>query len=62
MTYCVGLPIDLVVIRGDTFTADVTRRIEASEPYFRDFRERWSASLQKAHRAIPRPPYLGSTN
>jgi putative proteasome-type protease len=56
----VGLPIDLVVIRGDTFTADVTRRIEESEPYFSDLRERWSASLRAAHRAIPRPPYLGS--
>ncbi|MGY2050498.1 peptidase [Methylobacterium sp. JK268] len=53
----VGLPIDLVVIRRNTCRMEVIHRIEAGEPYFHDLRERWSAALRAAHRAIPRPPY-----
>jgi putative proteasome-type protease len=53
----VGLPIDLVVIRRDALKADLNYRIEAAEPYFHDLRERWSAALRAAHKAIPPPPY-----
>ncbi|ACA21012.1 putative proteasome-type protease [Methylobacterium sp. 4-46] len=53
----VGLPIDFVVIRRNTVRMEVVHRIEAGEPYFHDLRERWSAALRAAHRAIPRPPY-----
>ncbi|MFH6785728.1 peptidase [Methylobacterium sp. MA0201] len=53
----VGLPIDLTVIRRNTCDTEVLHRIEAGEPYFHDLRERWSAALRAAHRAIPRPPY-----
>jgi putative proteasome-type protease len=53
----VGLPIDLAVIRRDALTAELTYRVEASEPYFHDLRERWSSALRAAHLAIPRPPY-----
>ena len=53
----VGLPIDLAVIRRDALAAELTYRIEASEPYFHDLRERWSSALRAAHLAIPRPPY-----
>jgi putative proteasome-type protease len=53
----VGLPIDLTVIRRDVFEPEVKHRIEAGEPYFHDLRERWSAALRAAHKAIPRPPY-----
>jgi len=53
----VGLPIDLAVIRRDTLEAEVLHRIEVDEPYFHDLRERWSAALRAAHKAIPRPPY-----
>ncbi len=53
----VGLPIDIAVIRRDTLQPEVSRRIEAGEPYFHDLRERWSAALRAAHIAIPRPPY-----
>jgi putative proteasome-type protease len=55
----VGLPIDLVVVRRDALKSDVTTRIDAAEPYFHDLRERWSAALRAAHRAIPPPPYRG---
>ena len=58
----VGLPIDLAVIRRDALDAEVVHRIEAGEPYFHDLRERWSAALCAAHKAIPRPPYGGIRN
>jgi putative proteasome-type protease len=57
----VGLPIDLIVMQRDALKSEVTRRIEAAEPYFHDLRERWSAALRAAHRAIPAPPYRGSS-
>jgi putative proteasome-type protease len=53
----VGLPLDFAVIRRDALEAEVVHRIEAGEPYFHDLRERWSAALRAAHKAIPRPPY-----
>ncbi len=53
----VGLPIDLAVIRRDALSSELTYRVEASEPYFHDLRERWSSALRAAHLAIPRPPY-----
>jgi putative proteasome-type protease len=55
----VGLPIDIMVARRDTCTAEVNYRIEPNEPYFQDLRERWSEALRAAHIAIPRPPYRG---
>ncbi|GJE28367.1 peptidase [Methylobacterium organophilum] len=53
----VGLPIDIAVARRDALDLEVNYRIEAGESYFHDLRERWSAALRAAHRAIPRPPY-----
>jgi putative proteasome-type protease len=53
----VGLPIDILIVRRDSCTAEVEYRIEPGEPYFQDLRERWSAALRAAHNAIPRPPY-----
>jgi len=57
----VGLPIDILVARRDTCSAEVNYRIEPGEPYFQDLRERWSGALRAAHMAIPRPPYRGAT-
>jgi putative proteasome-type protease len=53
----VGMPLDFVIARRDTHTAELTHRIEPGEPYFHDLSERWSAALRAAHMAIPRPPY-----
>lgn len=53
----VGLPIDLAVVRRDAITCELSYRIEESEPYFRELRERWGAALRAAHLAIPQPPY-----
>ena len=54
----VGMPIDLLVVRSDTYKAELTYRIEPGEPYFQDLRQRWSAALRAAHLDIPRPPYV----
>jgi putative proteasome-type protease len=56
----VGMPIDLLVVRRDSYDAELIYRIEPGEPYFNDLRERWSAALRAAHIAIPRPPYSSS--
>jgi putative proteasome-type protease len=53
----VGLPIDLMTISRDAIRVELNYRIEAAEPYFHDLRERWSAALRAAHKAIPDPPY-----
>jgi len=53
----VGLPIDLAVLRRDALACELIYRIEETEPYFRDLRERWSSALRAAHLAIPQPPY-----
>ncbi len=53
----VGLPIDVLTIRRDTYHADVVHRIEDDEAYFHDLRQKWSSALREAHQAIPAPPY-----
>ena len=53
------MPYTFLNISGDSFTAEVSYRIEPGEPYFQDLRERWSVALRAAHTAIPRPPYRG---
>lgn len=54
----VGLPIDVVLVRTDSYDAELIYRIEPGEPYFHDLSERWSAALRAAHMGIPRPPYV----
>ena len=53
----VGLPIDVAVCRRDSLELEVDYRIDHTEAYFHDLRDRWSAALKAAHQAIPRPPY-----
>ncbi len=53
----VGLPIDIALMRRDALCMEVKHRIEATDPYFRDLRERWSTALRNAHISIPKPPY-----
>jgi putative proteasome-type protease len=55
----VGLPIDIALLRRDALNTEVSTRIDGSDPYFRDLRERWSQALKAAHIAIPQPPYGG---
>jgi len=53
----VGLPIDLLVYRRDSFKVDLRRRITDDDAYFKMIRERWSKALREAYRAIPPPDW-----
>jgi len=53
----VGLPIDLFVYRRDTYCVELRLRLTENDEYFRMLRERWSAALREAYRAIPRPSW-----
>jgi putative proteasome-type protease len=55
----VGLPIDIALLRRDAFKLEVSTRIDSSDTYFHDLRDRWSRALRAAHMAIPAPPYRG---
>ncbi len=44
----VGMPLDLAVMRRDTLAFEQLRRIEADDPAFRRFSERWSQELRDA--------------
>lgn len=53
----VGMPLDIAVLRRDALQLEVNTRIDNTDPYFHDLRDRWSTALRQAHMAIPRPPY-----
>jgi putative proteasome-type protease len=53
----VGPPIDIALMRRDSLALEVDWRIDGTDPYFHDLRDRWSTALKQAHMAIPRPPY-----
>lgn len=44
----VGMPIDLLIYRNDTFIIGEQRRIEADDPYFKSLSEGWSRALRNA--------------
>jgi putative proteasome-type protease len=49
----VGLPLDLMVIERDQFLPTQERRIEASDPYFREISSGWGEALKQAFDALP---------
>ncbi|NKB58103.1 MAG: peptidase [Alphaproteobacteria bacterium] len=49
----VGMPLDLTVIRSDTFDFDIQRRIEDGDPEFTELSERWSHALREAFQTLP---------
>jgi putative proteasome-type protease len=53
----VGLPIDVAVCRRDALELEVDVRIDHTDGYFHDLRDRWSSALKAAHQGIPKPPY-----
>jgi putative proteasome-type protease len=54
----VGMPLDLLVVRQGTQRVALRKRITEEEPYFRQVREGWSASLRDAYRAMPLPDWV----
>ena len=53
----VGLPIDIGLMRRDTIRIEVNYRIDNTDPYFHELRDRWATALKAAHTGIPSPPY-----
>lgn len=53
----VGMPIDAIVLREGGTGIELSCRIEADDPYWRELGERWSTALRQAQASIPRPPY-----
>jgi putative proteasome-type protease len=44
----VGMPIDLLIYRTDTFEVGEQKRIEENDPYFRKLSDAWSEALRDA--------------
>jgi len=51
----VGLPIDLLIYRADSFSASCTQRITDNDPYFRELSKSWSEGLRRVFSEIPDP-------
>jgi putative proteasome-type protease len=52
----VGMPLDLLVFRKDSFDGAKSYRITADDPYFMRIRMQWAAGLQDMLAALPEPP------
>ncbi|PQP00513.1 MULTISPECIES: proteasome-type protease [Pseudomonas] len=52
----VGMPLDLLVYRKDSFASAKSYRITADDPYFMRIRMQWAAGLQDMLAALPAPP------
>ncbi len=57
----VGLPLDIMVQRADTYTPELVHRIHDGDPYFEELSRKWSEALRASHQAIAQPPYKGVT-
>lgn len=49
----VGLPLDLICYRRDSFNVDDPIRIEANHPYFMELRQQWGARIREAFSNLP---------
>lgn len=53
----VGLPIDLLLYRRDSFVVDNHQLVQEHDPYFEDIRNRWGQGLNSLFQVIPDPPW-----
>ncbi|CAA7615973.1 proteasome-type protease [Magnetospirillum sp. UT-4] len=53
----VGLPIDLLVYRTDTFRPATHQLIKDHDAYFEDLRYRWGQGLKDLFQVLPDPPW-----
>jgi putative proteasome-type protease len=49
----VGMPLDLAVMRRDSFVFNVRHRIEPDDPRFREISHRWGEALRGAFSTLP---------
>ena len=55
----VGLPIDMLLYRADTFTPAEPHRITADDPYFNTLRRGWGAIANRLPGYRPNAPNAG---
>lgn len=53
----VGMPIDLLVYKSDTFRNDCQQRITDNDPYFNMLRKSWAEGLKRVFAEIPNPDW-----
>jgi putative proteasome-type protease len=53
----VGLPIDLLVYRRDSFSIATHQLIKDHDPYFEDLRTRWGMGMKDLFQVLPDPPW-----
>ncbi|MCB6184381.1 proteasome-type protease [Leeia sp. TBRC 13508] len=49
----VGLPIDMLLYRTDSFAKAIPHRIDAEDPYFRRIRQDWGKGLRQVFSKLP---------
>ena len=54
----VGMPIDLLIYRADSFSADCKRRVTDKDPYFNLIRKGWSDGLKRVFSELPDPDWI----
>jgi putative proteasome-type protease len=54
----VGLPIDLMLYRTDSFAATLVRRIEEDDAYFGELGQSWNDGVKQAFAQAPGPDWL----
>jgi putative proteasome-type protease len=57
----VGLPLDLVCYRGDSFTVDQHTLIDEQDAYFSTIRRSWGQTLRKGFDELPNPQWWGKS-
>ncbi|NHK28470.1 peptidase [Parvularcula flava] len=54
----VGMPLDLSIIRTDTYRFAVNRRIETDDETYAELSQQWSEAVRNAFHTLPPAPYL----
>ena len=55
----VGLPIDILLYRTDSFTPAQPHRIDAEDPYFNQLRRGWGEGLRQVFKGLPDEEWFG---
>ena len=53
----VGMPVDLLIYKRDSFHSSMRRRIDETDPYFQNLRVYRSSALQHAYQQAPDPDW-----
>ncbi len=53
----VGMPIDYMLYRNDSFSSKERQRITEDDPYYQMIRQAWSQGLRETFAAIENPPW-----